>query len=430
AQRALAAAASRREAAAGALEAAWAEWRRAGAEELGLGETVSPEAALDLVRLAETAKPLFGRRDAARGERERLAAAIADFERRVAEAVPAGGDALPGEDAVGKLRRWKAMNEAAAERSRNRERADIACRERQAAFDECAARAEELRRSLDGLLRACGAGSPEELRRLLRLRQERLEERRAIGDLEALLASLIGTDGEAARLAALPPEELGAALQAARDAVGEIEEELKRLRERKGERRQAAEELRRAAEQTDRLQRLEELRGQLLRQAEAWCVHALAAALLREARAAYERDRQPDVLRRASRFFAGLTGERYRGVAESDGALMAVRADGERVEPARLSRGTSEQLYLALRFGLAEHLAEVRGLPLPLVLDDLFVNFDAERTELALRQVGSLAERMQVLLFTCHPHIRDWAKRIMGNRLATVSIGESGRPAG
>ena len=48
-----------------------------------------------------------------------------------------------------------------------------------------------------------------------------------------------------------------------------------------------------------------------------------------------------------------------------------------------LSRGTGEQLYLALRFGLIEEFAG-QAEPLPVVMDDILVNFDVERARRGL----------------------------------------------
>ena len=66
-----------------------------------------------------------------------------------------------------------------------------------------------------------------------------------------------------------------------------------------------------------------------------------------------------------------------------------------------LSRGTGEQLYLALRFGLIEEFAG-HAEPLPVVMDDILVNFDAERAARAASAIRELAERHQVIYFTCH----------------------------
>lgn len=69
---------------------------------------------------------------------------------------------------------------------------------------------------------------------------------------------------------------------------------------------------------------------------------------------------------------------------------------------AGLSRSTAEQLYLALRFGLVEHFA-AGAEPLPIVMDDILVNFDDERAARATRSIEELAKHQQVMYFTCHP---------------------------
>ena len=73
------------------------------------------------------------------------------------------------------------------------------------------------------------------------------------------------------------------------------------------------------------------------------------------------------------------------------------------MEIAGLSRGTSEQLYLALRFGLVEHFVETSGEPLPIVMDDILVNFDDERATRAARSIEELSKTCQIIYFTCHP---------------------------
>lgn len=74
-----------------------------------------------------------------------------------------------------------------------------------------------------------------------------------------------------------------------------------------------------------------------------------------------------------------------------------------------LSRGTKEQLYLALRLGYASNYTKDKstgkdlGLPeLPLIVDDIFVNFDKQRTKKALECLLNFSKTNQVLLFTCH----------------------------
>ena len=67
-----------------------------------------------------------------------------------------------------------------------------------------------------------------------------------------------------------------------------------------------------------------------------------------------------------------------------------------------MSRGTREQLYLSLRFGLIREFGE-RTERLPVVVDEVLVNFDPKRAGRAARAFAKLANTNQVLVFTCHP---------------------------
>jgi hypothetical protein len=82
----------------------------------------------------------------------------------------------------------------------------------------------------------------------------------------------------------------------------------------------------------------------------------------------------------------------------------------------QLSTGTREQLLLALRLALVGSFAR-RGVSLPLVLDDVLVNFDVSRAKCAARVLYDFARRgHQVFVFTCHQHIA----RLFGNVKADV----------
>jgi uncharacterized protein YhaN len=72
-----------------------------------------------------------------------------------------------------------------------------------------------------------------------------------------------------------------------------------------------------------------------------------------------------------------------------------------------LSRGTAEQLYLSMRLAFVREYAKHAG-PLPLVVDDIFVNFDPGRAQAAMKILGEIAQTHQVLVFTCHPHVTQW----------------------
>ncbi|MDQ1909741.1 AAA family ATPase [Paenibacillus sp. GD4] len=194
----------------------------------------------------------------------------------------------------------------------------------------------------------------------------------------------------------------------AAEEASRLSQRLEELRELRGRRKYEMERLEDGADHADKLQRVEERRSELMEQVKRYAVHAMSAALISKAKRLYEQDKQPSVMQRASGYFERMTGGRFTRIVAPLGeqTVLAERAGGALVETARLSRGTAEQMYLCIRLALADEYA-ASGLKLPLVMDDIFVNFDEERLEHSLRLLQELAERHQLLLFTCHEHVRD-----------------------
>ena len=134
---------------------------------------------------------------------------------------------------------------------------------------------------------------------------------------------------------------------------------------------------------------------------------AVTCRILDMIRTTYEQQRQPETLQEASGYLDRLTQGRYRRVWTPLGehVLRVDDAEGHSLPVEVLSRGTREQLFLSLRLALASSYAR-RGAPLPLVLDDVLVNFDAERAKAAAAVLRDFAAAgHQLLVFTCHEHI-------------------------
>jgi uncharacterized protein YhaN len=90
--------------------------------------------------------------------------------------------------------------------------------------------------------------------------------------------------------------------------------------------------------------------------------------------------------------------------------LLAVRPGGtDAVGIAGLSLGTADQLYLALRLASLETYLEKND-PVPLIVDDVLIQFDDNRAAAALRALADLSLRTQVIMFTHHEHVRQLAK--------------------
>ena len=74
-----------------------------------------------------------------------------------------------------------------------------------------------------------------------------------------------------------------------------------------------------------------------------------------------------------------------------------------------LSLGTQEQVYLLLRFALAEHLTKP-GQKCPLILDDVLAAADAGRKRGILDTLLALGEETQIVLFTHEDDVLQWAR--------------------
>lgn len=143
-----------------------------------------------------------------------------------------------------------------------------------------------------------------------------------------------------------------------------------------------------------------------------WCQYAFAEAIILKAKHKFESERQPEVIRMASEIFARITNDKWRGLRTTleDSHLEILPAHGEPIQPYKLSRGAQEQAYLALRLAYIQNHA-AHAMPLPVIMDEILVNFDPERAERTAKAFAGLAQgsagAQQILYFTCQPHMVD-----------------------
>ncbi len=146
------------------------------------------------------------------------------------------------------------------------------------------------------------------------------------------------------------------------------------------------------------LERRERL-GELGAQCEAI---ALAAQALKEADAQLQSRFSPALGRRAAQYLSHMTGGRYTEVAVARDFSVLLRQEGENVQRQALylSAGAADLTYLAVRLAIVD-LTLPQEEPCPIVLDDALVNLDSVRRAAAMELLGEIAEKRQVILFTC-----------------------------
>lgn len=271
-------------------------------------------------------------------------------------------------------------------------------------------RCEQQRRSLWA---KCGVATAEQFYELVDVRTRLVDQRRKAADLDKQIRGIVGTQVDyqevARELQGASTTDLQRRYDSLKTRIAETQARLALLRTSQGELSQEMKQL----GEDDRLATLQLELGcietQIDHQVRRWQTLAMASSLLEDVCATFERERQPETLREASSFLHQLTDGKYTRVWTPLGTncLKVDAKDGQSLPLEVLSRGTREAVFIALRLSLAAAYAR-RGVMLPLVLDDVLVNFDRDRALYAARTLKTFAELgHQVLMFTCHKHIAD-----------------------
>ena len=166
----------------------------------------------------------------------------------------------------------------------------------------------------------------------------------------------------------------------------------------------------------------------------------LAYAALERSLTVFENERIPNILAIAERFFKRLTGGRYLSIervkstgkqkksddwddftfnnGENVGFRTRRAKDDEYRYSSQLSQGTREQLYLALRLALVDEYCGALGRePLPILADDVLVQFDDERARNALnlfKEIADADDSRQFILMTHHESTRRYFSDVVG----------------
>jgi DNA repair exonuclease SbcCD ATPase subunit len=232
-------------------------------------------------------------------------------------------------------------------------------------------------------------------------------------------------------LAGVDPDEL-ARLRAAGTRLPELVETERRAHDRAQQARAALEvtqaNLPSVAEANESLATAEAELGRVMRLDD---VLSTTIDCLGEAQDRLYRSLAPVLAERLNDVLPSITGGRYREVTVDPESLeVQVRlADGSLRPAGLLSHGTAEQVYLLLRVAMAERLVSGRD-TCPLVLDDVTVHCDPERTRAILDLLLAVAEHRQVVLFTQEADVVAWAEEALrGDRHRIVSLGAPAVPA-
>ncbi|EFV94022.1 AAA family ATPase [Lautropia mirabilis ATCC 51599] len=227
--------------------------------------------------------------------------------------------------------------------------------------------------------------------------------------------------------ASIEPDQLQVELNRLGTEAGQVVEDISRLGARHGQLKAAFDALTGSDAAARAAARQQEAAAGMAEAAERYLRLKTAARLLQWSMERFRQTRQGPMLARASEIFQALTlGSFSRLLVDADShdspRLVSIRTDGNKpVEVPGLSEGTRDQLYLALRLAALDQQAS-QGSRMPLIADDLFINFDDRRTEAGLQVLGEVSRRMQVILLTHHDHLVPLARQVLGDGLNVIEL--------
>jgi uncharacterized protein YhaN len=268
------------------------------------------------------------------------------------------------------------------------------------------------------LCKEAGCTSIEELLETETRSRRRQQREEAVRQQERLILAESAGQPLQAFLAEIDAENHDASasrLEQLKGQYAEMDQRLGKLREIIGGEQKALETLRGRAPSADAAERVESLLAGLRDDVEQYACLKLADLLLRRSLERYREHNRNPIVERASELFAQLSAgsfaglrpdfdddgkEILRGFRPGGGPLLGIEA---------MSSGTQDQLYLAIRIASLEAWLSKHE-PIPLVLDDLLLNFDDERSHAALKVLADLARKTQILFFTHHAHLVELAR--------------------
>lgn len=110
-----------------------------------------------------------------------------------------------------------------------------------------------------------------------------------------------------------------------------------------------------------------------------------------------------------SRYVSALTNNKYDSLSVDDNLNITINYEGNIVSIDKLSTGTIDQIYLALRLAIADIICTNKE-RLPLLFDDCFAMYDNVRLCSTLKYLSNNINS-QVIIFTCHTREDEILKR-------------------
>ena len=186
--------------------------------------------------------------------------------------------------------------------------------------------------------------------------------------------------------------------------ISSVHENINHLQEKTAEIKVKIENLANSTAVFEEKQKLANLKAKLKNLSIEYLANLFTAKWIGRALDLASNERFPKMLVTAKEYLRLLTNNRYNNI-EFGKKITVTRFDGKKIEVQYLSRGTSEQLYFALKLAFVQQIQD--EINLPILIDDSFVNFDDQRVNEIEKLLQAIAGSNQVLIFTAQTSLVD-----------------------
>lgn len=387
-----------------ALAEKWTNWL----ETYGLDPSLSVESVLEIFSVIRTC---FDRQRAIRKLEEQIASSrksIEAYEAKVAGVMQVCGCPLSGLSFDTQVEKLRSDLEKASDEARNLQQLKTKSEELKIELEAARDKYKEAAEELAVLLGSGSAETEEEFYENSRLWAQRTELENRKKEAEQQIWRISGSDEEyrifVEELQVSDPSGLKEENRRLEECLKSLEQDISDTIDRRGAIRNQIGQLEQGSEGSLARVMQESLLEELHEKSREWASLVLAREILAKAVKVYEKERQPAVIVEAQAFFSKITGGRYTRIYSplNSTEIYVEDRDGHQKSIQELSRGTAEQLYLSLRFGFIREFGR-HSESLPIVFDDVLVNFDPERCKSTCEAIKDLASDNQIFYFTCHP---------------------------
>lgn len=187
--------------------------------------------------------------------------------------------------------------------------------------------------------------------------------------------------------------------------IGELNQQISSLRDEITDLRVKLKALANDATVEKLTQSIANLQADILKNLEVYLAHSLAAQWIDKTLSATSANRFPQIMDQAKIFFEILTLGHYHDIKLVENELRLINSHEEGLRVEQLSKGASEQLYVALRLAFVVILKDL--VKMPIIIDDAFVNFDDMRKQKSYELLKEISKNNQIIYVTADDRISD-----------------------